>query len=126
MTILDQIANTLAALTPIMAILVSTGLVAKYVPFLAKIPNILIPFLNAVIAFFAVFQGPAPANAGIFGDLAHGLGFGAKAAGSLFLASLASCVYEVFIRGPLEKAGIFKAGITPAEKAAKIKVVGGE
>lgn len=107
--LLDQISSTLAALTPIMALLVGTGVVYKYVPFLAKLPNLLIPFLNALIAFLAVFSGPTPAQAGIFGDFAHGLGFGAKLAGSMFLSVAARQIYETFLRGPMERAGMRKA-----------------
>lgn len=124
--LLDQISAMLASLTPILAILVTFGLGTKYLPFMSKIPNAVIPLLNAVIAFLMVFSGPAPAQAGIFGDFAHSLGFGAKSVGSLFLSVIASSVYETFLRSPFEKLGIFRAGITPAEKAAKIKVVGGE
>lgn len=122
--ILNQIAATLAALTPIMAILVSFGLATKYLPFMAKVPNLLIPFLNAVISFLVVFNGPAPANAGIFGDIVHGLSFPAKAAGSLFLSGVARLIYETYIRGIMEKLGQFGAGLTPAQQAAKAKVLG--
>lgn len=107
--LLDQIASTLAALTPIMALLVGTGMATKYLPFMAKVPNATIPFLNALIAFLAVFNGPAPAHAGIFGDFAHGLGLGAKLAGSMFLSVAARQVYETFLRHPLEKLGLQKA-----------------
>ena len=123
-TLLDQIAAMLAAISPILAFLVGTGLVYKYVPFLKNLPNLVIPFLNAVIAFLAVFQGPAPAHAGIFGDLVHALSFPAKAAGSFLLAGVASQIYEVFLRPTLEKFGIYRAGLTKAEIIAKDKVVG--
>jgi hypothetical protein len=123
-TLLDQIASMLASLTPIMAVLVGFGLGTKYLPFMQKIPNVLIPFLNAAIAFLAVFSGPAPAHAGIFGDFVHSLGFGAKTVGSMFLAVVASSVYETFFRPTLEHFGIFKAGLSKAEIAAKAKVVG--
>ena len=108
-TLLDQISSMLAALTPIMSVLVGMGLVTKYVPFMAKVPNVAIPFLNVVIAFLTVFAGPAPAHAGIFGDFAHALSFPAKAAGAAFLTVGARLFYETFLRGPLEKAGIKKA-----------------
>jgi hypothetical protein len=100
----------LTALTPLIGLLVGMGLVVKYVPvkWLAAIPNFIIPFLNALIAFFTAF-GPAPAQAGIFGDVFHAVGFGAKAVGSLFISALASLVYETYFRGPLEKAGVKKA-----------------
>lgn len=123
-TLLDQIASMLAAITPIVATLVSIGLVAKYAPFAAKFANMLIPFLNAVVAFFMVFAGPAPAHAGIFGDFAHALGMGAKLAGSAFLSVVAKAVYEAFFRGPLERAGVFASGLSKTEMEAKRKLVG--
>jgi len=124
MNVLDEIAKALAALAPVMALLVGTGIVYKYVPFLAKLPNLLIPFLNALIAFIGVFAGgPAPAEAGIFGDFVHSLSFGAKAMGSMVISIFASSIYEVFIRTGMEKAGIFKAGLTETQKTAKAKVV---
>lgn len=123
-TLLDQIASMLAALTPIMTVLVTMGLVTKYLPFMSKVPNAVIPLLNAVIAFLAVFAGPAPAHAGVIGDFVHSLGLGAKIAGSLFLSVAAGSVYETFLRPVLEKYGIYRAGLTAAEKTAKDKVVG--
>lgn len=123
-TLLDQIASMLAALTPIMTVLVGMGLVTKYAPFMQKIPNAVIPLLNAVIAFLMVFAGPAPAHAGILGDFVHGLGAGAKVAGSLFLSVGARQIYESFFRPWLEKIGVFAAGMSKAEIAAKVKVVG--
>lgn len=124
-TILDQISALLAALTPIIGFLVGTGLVWKYVPFMKNLPNVLIPFLNAVIAFIGVFQGgPAAAHAGIFGDFVHALSFPAKAMGSLMLSTVASAFYETFIRPTLEKAKIYPAGLTASEKAARAKISG--
>jgi hypothetical protein len=124
LNVLDEIAKALAALAPVMALLVGTGIVYKYVPFLAKLPNLLIPFLNALIAFLSVFSGgPAPVEAGVFGDFVHHLSFGAKAMGSLALSVVASSFYECFLRPGLEKAGIFKAGLTPMQKEAKAEVV---
>jgi hypothetical protein len=124
MTVLEAIAKGMATLTPILVVLVGTGVIYKYVPFLAKLPNVLIPFLNAVIAFIGVFAGgPAPAQASVVGDALHGLGMVAKIGGSLAIAGIASGFYEVFLRGPLERFGIYRAGMTKAEKAAKAKIV---
>lgn len=107
---METIIQVLSALTPLVGVLVGMGLVVKYVPvkWLAAIPNFIIPFLNALIAFFTAF-GPAPAQAGILGDAVHTLGLGAKIAGSLFISALASLVYETYLRPPLEKAGVKKA-----------------
>jgi hypothetical protein len=107
---MEAIISVLTALTPLVGLLVGMGLVVKYVPikWLAAIPNIIIPFLNALIAFFTAF-GPAPAEAGIFGAVVAKVGFGAKVVGSVFISALASLVYETYLRPPLEKAGVKKA-----------------
>lgn len=122
-TMLEKIASVLQALTPIVSILVGLGLFTKYAPFMKWFPNQLTPFLNALIAFFAIFNVPDPAHSGIFGDLVRALSPVAKAAGSAAIAVGARLVYETFFRGPLEKFGIFKAGIEPEAKAAKIALV---
>lgn len=123
-TLLEQISAMLVSITPVLTFLVGTGLVWKYLPWLKNLPNVVIPFLNTVIAFLAVFAGPAPAHAGIFGDFVHALSFPAKTVGSMFLSVVASSIYETFLRGPLEKFGIFRAGATKADIAAKEKVAG--
>jgi len=122
-TILDQIASLMAALTPILAFLVGTGLVTKYVPGLQKVPNLIIPFLNALIAFFGVFSGPAPAHASIFGDFVHALSFPAKAAGSFFISAMASAIYETYLRPFIEKMGWYPPGTTHAQAAVITKAV---
>lgn len=104
---MDSIIQVLTALTPLVAVLVGTGLVYKYVPALAKLPNVLIPFLNALIAFVTAFVPPA--EAGIFGDLVHNIGLGARVVGSLAVSALASGIYEVYIRPTLDKLGVKKA-----------------
>ena len=105
---MDQIISVLMALTPLVTVLVGTGLVYKYAPFMAKLPNMLIPFLNALIAFLTAF-GPAPAEAGIFGDIVGKLSLGAKIVGSLAVSALATGIYEAYLRHPLEKLGLYKA-----------------
>jgi hypothetical protein len=104
---MDQIIGVLNALAPLVALLVGTGLLYKYVPFLAKLPNLLIPFLNALIAFVTAFVPPV--QAGIFGDLVQHVGIGARIVGSLAVSALASGIYEVYLRHPLEKLGLRKA-----------------
>jgi len=107
---MDQIINALTSLTPLVCVLVALGLVTKYVPvkIIAAIPNAIIPFLNAAIAFFTAF-GPTPAHAGIFGDIFHTISGPAKIIGSLAISAIASSVYEVFLRHPLERFGARKA-----------------
>lgn len=104
---MDSIIGVLTTLTPLVAILVGTGLVYKYVPWLAKLPNVLIPFLNALIAFVTAFVPPA--EAGIFGDIVGHLSVGARVVGSLAVSALASGIYEVYLRPTLEKLGVKKA-----------------
>ena len=104
---MDSIIGVLTGLTPLVAILVGTGLVYKYVPWLAKLPNILIPFLNALIAFVTAFVPKA--EAGILGDAFHSISLGARIVGSLAVSALASSVYEIYLRPTLEKLGVKKA-----------------
>jgi hypothetical protein len=104
---MDQIIGVLNALAPLVALLVGTGLLYKYVPFLAKLPNLLIPFLNALIAFVTAFVPPV--QAGIFGGLVHQVSLGARVVGALAVSALASGIYEVYLRHPLERFGIYKA-----------------
>jgi hypothetical protein len=117
MTILDQVASALAALTPVFALMAGMGIFTKYVPFMAKVPNMVIPFLNALIAFLAVFQGPAPAEAGIFGNFVHELSLQAKIAGSLALAGVQKIFWDAFVREVLHKVGLQKAEPKPAALA---------
>jgi len=105
-TLLDGISGLLAALTPLFGLLVTTGLLYKYLPWLKNWPNFLIPFLNSVITFLTVFNGPAVAHAGIFGDFFRVLSFPAKAAGSMLLSAAASLFFETYIRPILDKLGI--------------------
>jgi len=106
----ETVVQILNSLAPLVGVLVGMGLLVKYVPikWLAAIPNVIIPFLNALVAFFTAF-GPAPAEAGVFGAIAAKVGVGGKVVVSLFLSSLASVVYETYLRGPLERAGVKKA-----------------
>lgn len=101
-----QILNGLAMLVPI---LLGTGLIVKYVPFLKGLSNQLIPLLNALITFFVAFGGGATvAHAGFFGDLGHAVSMPARAAASILVAGVASWVYEKYLRGPLDALGLKK------------------
>ena len=107
---MDTVIGVLNALAPVVMVLVSTGLIVKYVPIkiLAAIPNVIIPFLNAVLAFFTAF-GPAPAEAGIFGAVGVKFGFAAKLVASAAISAAASVIYETYLRGPLDRLGLKKA-----------------
>lgn len=114
---MDGITQALLALAPLVALLMANGFIIKYVPvdWIAKIPNVLIPFLNAVITFLTAF-GPAPAQAGVFGAIADGLSLPAKAVVSVFVSSMASVLYETYARPWLERKGIEAARPSTASK----------
>lgn len=92
------------------AVALIIGLLVKYVPkalWISKIPNVVIPYLNALVIFFTAW--PAPANAGIFGDLGGAVSPFVKILVSGAVSAMASVVYETYVRGPLEKLGWKKA-----------------
>lgn len=107
----DQIVGLLNTLGPLVGILVSTGLAVKYVPWLKWFPNEGIKLLNALIVFIGYLGGmaPAPAHAGIFGDIASQLGIVGKVAASFLVSSMASWFYEHHLRDQLVKLGLKKA-----------------
>lgn len=104
---MEQVIAVLNSLVPIITVLVGTGLVVKYVPvkILAAIPNAVIPFLNALLAFFTAF-GPAPAEASVFGVVMGKLSVGAKAVGALAISAVATVIYETYMRPILDKLGV--------------------
>jgi hypothetical protein len=110
MDFLTQLANVLAALIPIVLALNGLGLIIKYVPLkvLGFINNRLIPLLNTLVAFLAAFGGTSTAHAGVFGDLGHAMGLGARLALSAFAAILARQTFEAYIRPLAEAAGLKK------------------
>lgn len=91
--------------------LVVFGLLVKYVPALAKIPNAGIPFLNALLAFLGQVAGPQPAHAGAFGPIAAFgfLSFLGPVGGAVWQSVQASLLHEFFLRHPLAAAGFKKA-----------------
>lgn len=111
MNLVDQIIGLMNTLAPLVAILVSTGLAVKYVPWLKWFPNEGIRLLNAAIVFFGALGGaaPQPAHAGIFGDLVKNIGLGGKVAASIAVSSVASWLFETHLREPLRKFGLKKA-----------------
>lgn len=94
-------------------LLTGVGLLVKYVPGLAKVPNFLIPFLNALLAFVSQAVAPAEAHAA-GGPLVVALGFGAFSflgpiGGAVWQSVQASLIHEFFLRHPIAAAGIKKA-----------------
>lgn len=83
------------------------GLLCKYVPFMAKIPNGTIPYVNVIGYVLARLVIPAPAHAGITPDQAGaGLAFGGVILGGFTSAVWARQLYEGFGRWLLEN--VFK------------------
>jgi hypothetical protein len=86
------------------------GLLHKYVPQLAKLPNELIPWINAIGYIVASLAGGlvSPANAGGLTQEQGGLllGVGGALLGAFTNASWARLLYEGFAKAALE--GMFK------------------
>ena len=84
------------------------GLVCKYNPALKSIPNAVIPYATAAVAFLVKVFGPAEAQAGpleamVVGKLAIGGFFGGLLAAGVsagWQAIQNSLIYEVFLRTP--------------------------
>jgi len=106
---MNSVVDILNGIAPLIAVLMGTGFFVKYVPFMSKVSNQLIPLLNALIAFFAAFGGTATvAHAGFFGDLGHQLSIAGRIVASTAVAVLASGLYDRYCR-PLEvKLGLSK------------------
>ncbi|HEY6108677.1 MAG TPA: hypothetical protein VIV56_07220 [Gemmatimonadales bacterium] len=101
------------------------GLAVKFYPSLAKVPNAIIPYLTALIAFFLKLAGGGAAAATTLGwagvgatpfmlALSHGQASAtgvllATLGASLWQAVTSSLTYEVFLRHPLLAAGWKKA-----------------
>lgn len=94
------------------AVIVSivVGLAVKYLPkatFISRIPNAVIPYLNALIVFFTAW--PHAATAGVFGSMGAQIGGLAKVVASIAIASMASVAYENYVRPVMDKLGVKKA-----------------
>lgn len=115
---MSDVIGTLNALAPIVAFLVTSGLVVKYVPLkvLGYIDNSLIPLLGALVTFLGPLDGlgvaPAAAHAGIFGDILGTVGNQLSTAGKVVLATgvmaVASGIYELFGRTAMKLVGAKK------------------
>lgn len=70
---MNQIVDILNAMAPVVGLLLTQGFAIKYLPFLKKLSNQLIPLLGALTAFLTMF-GATPAHASVFGDIGHILG----------------------------------------------------
>ncbi len=85
------------------------GMVVKYWPALAKVPNNLISIMNVLIGFLVKLVSPEPAHAGlteVAGTAANALGW----AMPLLQAIAARQVHETFLRPLFLLFGIKRAG----------------
>lgn len=109
MSVFDTVANLLNVLTPWVSVLVGTGLLTKYAPFMKWLPNELIKPLNALIIFLGALGGAVtPAHAGIFNDIIGQVGIFGKLGLSIVVSSMASWTYEKWLRDPMTKLGFQK------------------
>lgn len=100
----------LTSSTTAVVVSVVIGLLVKYLPkavFISRIPNVVIPYLNALVIFFTAW--PAQAHAGIFGHIDGVISAPIKAILSMAISAMATVVYETYVRHPLEKLGWKKA-----------------
>lgn len=91
---------------------VITGIAVKYLPWLGKLPNAVIPYLNALIVFLSHFAA-TPAEASVFGTALGQLTVIGQFALAAAVSTASSLIYETFIRHPLEKLGVKKFVPTP-------------
>lgn len=94
-------------------VLTLVGLLIKFFPPLAKIPNAAIPYINTLLAFLSNVLAPQAAHASS-GPLVIALNFGAfsflgPVAGAVWQSVQASLLNEFFLRHPIAMAGIKKA-----------------
>jgi hypothetical protein len=92
-----QVLNVLAMIVPV---LLGTGFLVKYLPFMRNLSNQAIPLLNAVLAFLGLFAVPA-AHAGVFDGLGEVFTVPAKAAAAFLISGLASWLHDRFLKGLL-------------------------
>ena len=100
--------DAIAGLLQNPVVLLVLGLLVKYFPPLAKVPNALIPYLNTLMAFLGAMAGPKDAHAAGLGVVC--LGFGAfsflgPVAGAVWSSVQSSLLHEFFLRHPLKSAG---------------------
>lgn len=93
-------------------VLTGVGLLVKYVPALKGIPNLLIPFLTALLAFVSQIVAPAEAHAAggpLVITAVPFLSFLGPVGSALWQSVQAGLIHEFFLRHPLAAAGIKKA-----------------
>ena len=84
-------------LTLLVPLLLAVGAGWKYLPKVRNIANeVVIPILNALIAFVVAFA--APVNAGIFGDIGAALSTPAQIFVSVVAAALAGVIHDKLLK----------------------------
>jgi len=83
-------------------VLTLLGLAVKYFPPLAKLPNLLIPFLNTALALLGALAA-GTTHPAAFAVAAFGGTFFGTLASACWTAIQSALIYEVFGRHPLEK-----------------------
>lgn len=95
-------------------VLLVVGLLVKYFPPLAKIPNAIIPYLNTLLAFLGQVLAPGTAHASggplvVAFSLGGAFSFLGPVAGAVWQSVQASLLHEFFVRHPAVAAGFQKA-----------------
>jgi len=83
------------------------GIIVKYAPGLSKVPNALIPYMNAILALLTGLVAPATAHAS-FGSFMAGPTFFGHIASAAWAAIQSALIFEVFGRHPLNAMGAKK------------------
>ena len=83
------------------------GLLCKYWPALAQVPNASIPWVNFALALCGALAGPPVAEAAGFGGVLVGFFMPVMQAG--WSAIQTALIYEIFARSPLQALGAKKA-----------------
>ena len=82
---------------------IAWGLVVKYHPAWAKVPNAVIPYATFLVALLTRIASPEVANAGVVGSFLHIGAVGGVLGAALsagWTAIQNSLIYEVFLRHP--------------------------
>ena len=97
-------------------ILAVWGIAVKYWPFLERVPNNLIPWINTALAILLKIAIPEPAHAGGWGNLggwAHSLGWLLP----MVQAAIARAMWQTWGRPTLDQAKIRPVGYETSDAA---------
>lgn len=92
-----DVLNKLALIVPV---LLTIGAGWKYLPFVRKVTNEVIPILNAFVAFLLAFGGgTGTAHAGLLSDIGNVLNIPGQIVVSFLLSYLTSAIHDKFLKG---------------------------